>query len=105
MRVSRHLFMAGETDEAEHAASRAVLLLEPTGDPGALAHASLYEGAILALTDEHDRAAGILASARDLALRAGRGDFAALSLNYLGIARFEQGEPGGLELLRESIRA
>ncbi len=105
VRVSRHLFMAGETDEAEHAASRAVLLLEPTGDPGALAHASLYEGAILALTDEHDRAAGILASARDLALRAGRGDFAALSLNYLGIARFEQGEPGGLELLRESIGA
>jgi DNA-binding CsgD family transcriptional regulator/tetratricopeptide (TPR) repeat protein len=105
VRVSRHLFMAGETDEAEHAASRAVLLLEPTGDPGALAHASLYEGAILALTDEHDRAAGILDSARDLALRAGRVDFAALSLNYLGIARFEQGEPGGLELLRESIRA
>ncbi|HEX2410408.1 MAG TPA: AAA family ATPase [Solirubrobacteraceae bacterium] len=105
VRVSRHLFMAGETDEAEHAARRAVMLLEPTGDAAALAHASLYEGAILALTDEPERAAGILAGARDLALRAGRGDVAALSLNYLGIARFEQGEPDGLELLRESVRA
>ena len=105
VRVSRHLFMAGETDDAELAASRAVMLLEPTGHAGALAHASLYEGAILALTDEPDRAAGILASARDLALRAGRGDFAALSLNYLGIAHFEQGEPDGLDLLRESVRA
>ena len=106
VRVSRHLFMAGETDEAEHAASRAVMLLEPTGHAAALAHASLYEGAILALTDEPDRAAGILASARDLALRAGRSDLAALSLNYLGIARFEQGAGDeGLGLLRESVAA
>jgi DNA-binding CsgD family transcriptional regulator len=41
--------------------------------------------------------------ARDLALRAGRPDLAALSLNYLGIARFELGDDTGLELLRESI--
>jgi DNA-binding CsgD family transcriptional regulator/tetratricopeptide (TPR) repeat protein len=106
VRLSRHLFMAGETDEAEHAASRAVLVLEPTGHAAALAHASLYEGAILALTDEPDRAAGILASARDLALRSGRGDLAALALNYLGIARFELGAgEEGLALLRESVAA
>jgi DNA-binding CsgD family transcriptional regulator/tetratricopeptide (TPR) repeat protein len=105
-RVSRHLFMAGETDEAEHAASRAVLLLEPTGHAAALARASLYEGAILALTDEPERAAGILASARDLALRTGRSDLAALSLNYLGIARFELGfGDEGMALLRESVAA
>jgi DNA-binding CsgD family transcriptional regulator/tetratricopeptide (TPR) repeat protein len=106
VRLSRHLFMAGETDEAEHAASRAVLVLEPTGHAAALAHASLYEGAILALTDEPDRAAGILASARDLALRSGRSDLAALALNYLGIARFELGAgEEGLALLRESVAA
>jgi DNA-binding CsgD family transcriptional regulator len=105
VRLSRHLFMAGETDEAEHAAQRAVLLLEPTGSAAALAHASLYEGAILAMTDEPERAAGILASAHDLALRSGRGDLAALALNYLGIARFELGDPAGLDLLRESVAA
>ncbi len=53
VRVSRHLFMAGETDAAEATAAEAVLILEPAGDAAALAHASLYDGAILALTDEH----------------------------------------------------
>jgi tetratricopeptide (TPR) repeat protein len=105
VRVSRHLFMAGETDEAEDCAARAVMMLEPTGEAGALAHASLYGGAILAMTDEPERAAAILASARELALRAGRGPLAALALNYLGIARFELGDPDGLPLLRESVAA
>src|SRR5215207_1260948 len=41
-RVSRHLFMAGDTDEALEAASRAVATLEPAGDEAALAHATLY---------------------------------------------------------------
>ena len=86
VRVSRHLFMAGETVEAEECADRAVTILEPTGDTAALASASLHRGAILALTDEPERAAGMLELARDLALRAGRGDLAALALNYLGVA-------------------
>jgi DNA-binding CsgD family transcriptional regulator/tetratricopeptide (TPR) repeat protein len=103
VRVSRHLFMAGQTDEAEEAAQRAVTLLEPTGDRAALAHASLYDGAILAMTDAPERAEPILVAARDLALRAGRPDLAALALNYLGIARAELGDATGLELLRESI--
>jgi ATP/maltotriose-dependent transcriptional regulator MalT len=103
VRVSRHLFMAGQTGEAEEAAQRAVTLLEPTGDGAALAHASLYDGAIFAMTDDPARAEPILVGARDLALRAGRPDLAALSLNYLGIARFELGDQTGLELLRESI--
>jgi DNA-binding CsgD family transcriptional regulator/tetratricopeptide (TPR) repeat protein len=103
VRVSRHLFMAGDTDAAEDHAQRAVMTLEPTGHAAALAHASLYSGAILAMTDDPGRAARILASAGDLAERAGRPDLAALALNYLGIARVEQGEPDGLDLLRESI--
>jgi DNA-binding CsgD family transcriptional regulator len=103
VRLSRHLFMAGETDAAEECASRAVHVLGPTGDGPALAHASLYDGAILAMTDDPARAEPILTHARDLALRAGRPDIAALALNYLGIARFELGDRGGLDLLRESI--
>ena len=56
VRTSRHLFMAGETDEAERCALRALAILEPAGDEAALAHASLYTGAILALTDDPLRA-------------------------------------------------
>ena len=58
VRASRHLFMAGETVEAEECADRAVAILEPAGDAAALAAASLHRGAILALTDEFERAAG-----------------------------------------------
>ena len=105
VRVSRHLYMAGETDAAETAAQHAVAMLEPTGNGAALAHASLYEGAILAMTDEPGRAAGILEHARELAVRSARTDLAALATNYLGIARVELGDPGGLQLLRESIAA
>jgi DNA-binding CsgD family transcriptional regulator/tetratricopeptide (TPR) repeat protein len=104
VRLSRHLFMAGETDQAEADAHEAVAILEPTGDAAALAHASLNDGAMLALTDDPELAAPILEHARELALRSGRPDFAALALNYLGIARVEVGDPGGLQLLRESIR-
>jgi len=103
VRLSRHLFMAGETDAAEASAHEAVAILEPTGDAAALAHASLNDGATLALTDDPELAASILEHARELALRAGRPDVAALALNYLGIARMEVGDPGGLQLLRESI--
>ncbi len=105
VRVSRHLFMTGETDGAEHSAERAVTILEPTGHGPALAHASLYEGAILAMTDEPERAEAILVAARDLAIRVGRLDLAALALNYLGIARVELGDPNGLQLLRDSVSA
>ena len=105
VRLSRHLFMAGETDAAEERAQRAVEILQPTGDGAALALASLYEGAILAMTDDPLRAADILLSARELAQLMDRHDLAALSLNYLGIARYEAGDADGLQLLRESIAA
>ena len=105
VRVSRHLFMAGETDAAEESAKRAVAILRPTGDGAALAHALLYEGAILAMTDDPMRAADIVLSARTLAQVMHRPDLVALCLNYLGIARYECGNPDGLDLLRESIAA
>jgi DNA-binding CsgD family transcriptional regulator/tetratricopeptide (TPR) repeat protein len=105
VRVSRHLFMAGEIREAEETAARAVTRLEPTGDAAALAHALLYEGAILAMTDAPERAEPILVRALELAQRAGRDDLFALTLNYLGMARVEVGDPTGLDLLRESIVA
>ena len=94
--LSRHLYMAGDTDAAEVNAQRAVMTLEPTGHGAALAHASLNEGAILAMTEEDPaRTVDILVSARELATRAARPDLAALSLNYLGMARVAVRRPGG----------
>ncbi len=104
VRVSRHLFMAGDTDAAHDAAARAVATLEPAGDEAALAHAALYRGAVRAMTDAPAEAAEELSRARGLAQRSGRDDLAALSLNYLGIACFELGDMQvGVELLRRSI--
>jgi DNA-binding CsgD family transcriptional regulator/tetratricopeptide (TPR) repeat protein len=103
VRASRHLFMAGETDAAEDSAGRAVLILEDAGDDAALAHATLYRGAILALTDPSGEAVAVLERARRLARRSQRADLAALCLNYLGIARFESGDPAGLDNVRDSI--
>jgi ATP/maltotriose-dependent transcriptional regulator MalT len=103
VRVSRHQFMAGDTDDAEESARRAVSILEAGGDDAQLAQASLCEGAILALTDDFGRAVELLERARALALGSHRTDLAALCLNYLGMARFECGEPDGITHLRESI--
>ena len=106
VRVSRHLFMAGDTDAAEVSAQRAVMILEPTGHGAALAEASLQEGAILAMTeDDPARATAILTSARDLAVRVARPDLQALALNYLGIARMAAGDAGGIDSMYESIVA
>ena len=104
VRLSRHLFMAGDTDAAEECAREAVARLEPTGRDDELAHAMLYVGAILAMTDAPAEASVVLARARELAQRGGREDLAALSLNYLGIACFDLGDVhAGVELLRASI--
>ena len=103
VRTSRHLFMAGETDEAERCARRSLAILGPAGDEAALAHASLYTGAILALTDDPLGAERLLGRARELAGRSRRPDLSALALNYLGITRTELGDPSGLALLRRSV--
>lgn len=98
VRLSRLLLMAGETDEAEAAALRAVELL------GDNAYATLYLGAILALSARHADATAVLERADRLALEASRADLAALCLNYLAIARVEAGEvERGLETMRSSI--
>ena len=107
VRVSRHLFMAGDTDAAEvNAAARRD---DPRADrPRGRARPRL---AVRGSDPGHDRGRSrhgrptILASARDLAMRVARPDLAALALNYLGLARVAAGDAEGIELLRESIVA
>jgi DNA-binding CsgD family transcriptional regulator/tetratricopeptide (TPR) repeat protein len=103
VRVSRHWFMAGETDAAEECAERAVRILEAAGDDAALAQATLYQGAILALAEDPERAGAVLRRAGSLARSSQRMDLAVLCLNYIGIARVESGDPEGIDEVRNSI--
>jgi DNA-binding CsgD family transcriptional regulator/tetratricopeptide (TPR) repeat protein len=103
VRVSRHWFMAGETGAAEECAERAVRILEAAGDDAALAQATLYQGAILALAEDPEQAGTVLRRAGQLARRSQRMDLAVLCLNYIGIARVESGDPDGIGEVRESI--
>jgi hypothetical protein len=79
-----------------------VITLEDAGDEAALAHATLYLGAILALS-RPELAGAVLERADALALRSQRPDLAALCLNYLAIARVEAGDSDGLQTMRNSI--
>jgi DNA-binding CsgD family transcriptional regulator/tetratricopeptide (TPR) repeat protein len=98
VRLSRHHFMAGDTAEAEACARQAIVLLG--GDEAALAQATLYLGAVLALTNRD--AADVLARAEALARRA-RPGLVPLCLNYRAIAQVEAGDERGLQTMRESI--
>jgi DNA-binding CsgD family transcriptional regulator/tetratricopeptide (TPR) repeat protein len=98
VRLSRHHYMAGATDEAERALDRAVALLGDAA-PGALA----ARGALLALTEQSREAVGVLRRARELAERAGRVDVVAMCLNYLGVAAADLTGPEGLAPLREGL--
>jgi DNA-binding CsgD family transcriptional regulator/tetratricopeptide (TPR) repeat protein len=103
VRVSRHWFMAGETDAAEECAERAVRILEAAGDDAALAQATLYQGAILALAEDPEQAGAALRRAGSLARASQRMDLAVLCLNYIGIARVEAGDAEGIDQVRDSI--
>ncbi len=105
VRLSRHLYMAGETDEAERSIRAAVAILERTGPPAELSHAVLYRGAILAMTDDPEGAVELLAQARRLAVEADRADLAVLCSNYEAVARAELGDAGSVPLMRGSIAA
>lgn len=105
LRLSRHLYLAGHTDDAEATVHRAARVLEPTGSIAALAHADTYRGANLALTGRSADAVAVLEHALGLATEAGRGDLVALCLNYLGVARTDLDGPDGLRHLRHSLDA
>ncbi|MGH3811964.1 MAG: ATP-binding protein [Pseudonocardiaceae bacterium] len=103
LRLSRHMYMTGGTDEAEQVVDRAMQVLTRAGCPQALAQVSAHRGAILALTDRPEDAATTLGQARDRATDLDRPDLVALCLNYLGVARAHLGEPDALVQLRESL--
>ena len=82
--------------------TRAVALLEPLGDLPRLALASTYLAAIMKLTDRPDEAIAQARQALELGERTGQRDVVAHSLNYLGAALLDLGDPGGAAQLRRS---
>jgi ATP/maltotriose-dependent transcriptional regulator MalT len=103
MRLSRHLYMVGDTDEARSAAERSVGLLARTDSLDATAYAVANQGALLALDDEAPRAFETLKLAERLADQAGRPELRSLCLNYESLARTDLDGAGRVALLRTSL--
>jgi DNA-binding CsgD family transcriptional regulator/tetratricopeptide (TPR) repeat protein len=101
--LSRMLYMVNDPAGSEAAATRAVGLLEPLGDLGRLARAATYLAAILTLTDRPEEAIAWARRALELGERTGQWDVAAHSLNYLGYAMLDLGDPAGATHLRRAV--
>ncbi len=97
VRLSRHIFMTGDSDEAERVITEAVELLSGTASAPALAAASTYQAALLTLTGRSAAAIPALARARTLAAAADRPELESLCLNYLGLSRADLGDRAGGE--------
>ncbi|HEV2778469.1 MAG TPA: AAA family ATPase [Actinophytocola sp.] len=103
VRLSRLYYLAGDTGRAEVVARAAVAALEPAGSAAAIAYATTYHGAILALAGD-SRAEPTLRRARDLAESASRIDLVELCLNYQSLAESTLDTDGRIALLRQSLR-
>jgi DNA-binding CsgD family transcriptional regulator/tetratricopeptide (TPR) repeat protein len=100
--LSRMRYMVNDPAGSEEAVTRAVALLEPLGDRPRLARAYTYLAAILKLTDRTDEAIARARQALELGERTGQEDVVAHSLNYLGYALLDLGDPAGADHLRRS---
>jgi len=107
VRLSRHRYMVGDTPGAEQAAEEALRLLDDgdrdMSDPGAVAYAATYYGAVLALSDRSAAGSAALRRGAELARRAGRPGLVALCLNYRSIADADLDDEQRLALLRSSL--
>jgi len=100
--LSRMRYMVNDPGGSEEAVTRAVALLEPLGDRPRLALAYTYLAAIMKLTDRLDEAIARARQALELSERTGQQDVVAHSLNYLGYALLDLGDPDGAAHLRRS---
>ena len=100
--LSRMRYMVNDPAGSEEAVTRAVALLEPLSDQPRLARAYTYLAAILKLTDRLDEAIALARRSLELGERTGQRDVVAHSLNYLGYALLDLGDPGGAAHLRRS---
>ncbi len=87
IRLSRHRYMAGDTDDAIEAARAGVAVLRDPQRPESIAFALASLGSLLALGGDAAQACEILDAATTIATRIGRTDIVGLCRNYLSIAR------------------
>lgn len=95
VRLSRHYYMAGDTDAAETTARKADTLLAGTAME---AYAATYHGAIQALTGDPTAM-----STLDRAMDTNRIDLVELALNYRSLAQEDLDPDGRISLLRKSL--
>jgi DNA-binding CsgD family transcriptional regulator/tetratricopeptide (TPR) repeat protein len=100
--LSRVLYMINDPAGSGQAVDRAVELLEPLADRPRLALAYSYQAAIRKLTDRPVEAIEAARKALELADGTGQQEVVAHSLNYLGYAMLDLGDPAGIVHLRHS---
>ncbi|MEV6282767.1 LuxR C-terminal-related transcriptional regulator [Kribbella sp. NPDC051770] len=103
LRLSRHLYMAGQTATARSTIERAEELAGRCNSAEARAATMTYRSMILVQTGLLDDAIALLPEARAAAVRADRPDLASLCSNYLGVALTDTGDEGGLAHLRDAL--
>jgi DNA-binding CsgD family transcriptional regulator/tetratricopeptide (TPR) repeat protein len=101
--LSRTLYMVNDPAGSEEAVTRAFARLQPLDDSRRLARTYTYLAAILKLTDRLDEAMVQAKQALELGERTSQQDVVAHSLNYLGYALLDLGDPSGAEQLRRSV--
>jgi DNA-binding CsgD family transcriptional regulator/tetratricopeptide (TPR) repeat protein len=100
VRLSRHYYMAGDTDAAETTARQADE--DSPDDLATQAYAATYHGAMLALTGD-PAASSTLDRAQTLAHQVNRIDLVELCMNYQSTADPDLDTDGRIALLRESL--
>lgn len=105
IRLSRHRYMAGDTDDAITAARRGVAVLRDVDRPESIAFALVSLGSLLALGGDAERAGKVLDEAVTVAAAADRPDLVSLGLNYLSIARPGMDGSQRIELVTRSRAA
>ena len=102
VRLSRHVFVIGDSDEAEQLGARAMDVLRDhgAGPATATATATTHHGVMLTLTGQMADAVPVLRHARVLAVDCARPDLESLGLTCLGLARagLGQSEAGEADL-------
>lgn len=104
IRLSRHRYMAGDTDDAVEAARAGVTTLRLADRPESIGFALTNLGSLLALGGDAAQACPVLDEAITVATGAGRTDLVGLCLNYLSIARPDLDGPQRIELVSRSRR-
>ena len=101
--LSRLHWTAGWTVAAMESAQQALALLQSDGESVGYAFAWMNLGGLLVLLDREDEGLPLLVEALALAERLGATDLVALGRSYLGLARLQLGDPGGVaEVLRSA---